>query len=66
MVKEGDGILNSQSLLTLRLYLHGYQKHWIFGRRGGVVSLLRGGSKRGAHPLPPQDDLRISNTTANL
>ena len=35
-----------------------------------MVSLLRGGSgrrvRRGAHPLPPQDDLRISNTTANL
>ena len=30
MVKEDDGILNTRSLLTVRVYSHGYQKLLIF------------------------------------
>ena len=70
MVKEDDGILNRQSLLTLRVYFHGYQSIWYLaeGEERFLFSGadLEGGSRRGAHPLSPQDDLRISNTTAIL
>ena len=70
MMKEGDGILNRQSLLTLRVYFHGYQSIWYLaeGEERFFFSGagLEGRSRRRAYPLLPQDDLRISNTTANL
>ena len=52
MVKEDNGILNRQSLLTLRVYFHGYQKHLIFDRREGKISLLREGLEGVRTPYP--------------
>ena len=40
MVKEDDGIFDRQSLLTVRVYSHGYQKRLKFAHEKSKHNLL--------------------------